>query len=124
MHILEIPSFFIPYGGGFCLDQAKALKGQGHQVRILSNIQLSMKKGARSFLSLPYTTKEEMMDGILVVRHFQRGIPLVIRPNVNGWVRTVQRMFRDYVVRYGKPDVIHAHCAKWAGYAAMLISEA
>ena len=123
MHILEIPSFFIPYGGGFCLDQAKALRGQGHQVRILSNIQLSVKKDARSFLSLPYTTKEEMMDGILVVRHFQRGIPMVIRPNVNRWVRTVQRMFRDYIVKYGKPDVIHAHCAKWAGYAAMLISK-
>lgn len=123
MHILEIPSFFIPYGGGFCLDQAKALKGQGHQVRILSNIQLSVKKDVRSFLSLPYKTHEEMMDGILVVRHFQRGIPMVIRPNVNRWVRTVQRMFRDYIVKYGKPDVIHAHCAKWAGYAAMLISK-
>ena len=26
MHILEIPSFFTPYGGEFCLEQAKVLK--------------------------------------------------------------------------------------------------
>ena len=32
-------------------------------------------------------------------------------------------MFDDYVARYGKPDILHAHCAKWAGYAAMKISE-
>ena len=25
--------------------------------------------------------------------------------------------------RYGRPDVLHAHCAKWAGYAAMLIGQ-
>ncbi len=29
-------------------------------------------------------------------------------------------MVDDYVSRYGKPDLIHAHCAKWAGQAAML----
>ena len=30
-------------------------------------------------------------------------------------------MFREYVRRHGRPDVLHAHCCKWAGYAAMLI---
>ena len=42
MHILEIPSFFTPYGGEFCLEQAKALKALGHEVRILSNVQLGI----------------------------------------------------------------------------------
>jgi glycosyltransferase involved in cell wall biosynthesis len=32
-------------------------------------------------------------------------------------------MFKDYVKQYGKPDILHAHCCKWAGYAAMLISK-
>jgi hypothetical protein len=45
MHILEIPSFFTPYGGEFCLDQAKALKAVGHEVRILSNVQLGFSIG-------------------------------------------------------------------------------
>jgi glycosyltransferase involved in cell wall biosynthesis len=39
------------------------------------------------------------------------------------WVTIVCDMFDDYVARYGKPDILHAHCAKWAGYAAMKISE-
>ena len=39
------------------------------------------------------------------------------------WVSIVCDMFDDYVARYGKPDILHAHCAKWAGYAAMKISQ-
>ena len=49
MHILEIPSFFPPYGGLFCLDQAKALKALGHEVRILSNVQLGATIGLRDY---------------------------------------------------------------------------
>lgn len=123
MHILEIPSFFIPYGGAFCLDQAKALKEQGHEVRILSNVQLSIRRDLDGFLSLPYVRKELTMDGVTVIQSFQRGIPKVVKPNVNRWVRIVRDMFRAYVSQYGKPDVIHAHCAKWAGYTAMLIGK-
>jgi glycosyltransferase involved in cell wall biosynthesis len=31
-------------------------------------------------------------------------------------------MFDAYVAKYGVPDVLHAHCSKWAGYAALQIS--
>ena len=124
MHILEIPSFFTPYGGEFCLDQAKALKALGHEVRILSNVQLGMTIGMKDYLLLPYGSYEHDVDGLMVLQHFQRGIPKVVRPNVRRWVATVEAMFRLYVARYGKPDIIHAHCAKWAGYAAMKICQA
>lgn len=123
MHILEIPSFFMPYGGEFCLDQAKALKEQDHKVRILSNVQLSIKRDLDGYLSLPFGREEHVMDGITVIQSYQRGIPKVVKPNVNRWVKIVQSMFRKYVAKYGQPDVLHAHCAKWAGYAAMLISK-
>ena len=33
-------------------------------------------------------------------------------------------MASPIVKKYGKPDVLHAHCAKWAGYAAMQIAQA
>ena len=68
MHILEIPSFFTPYGGEFCLDQAKALKAQGHEVRILSNVQLGVTIGAKGYLSLPFGRYEHQRDGITVCR--------------------------------------------------------
>ena len=122
MHILEIPSFFTPYGGEFCLDQARALKAVGHEVRILSNVQLGVTIGLKGYLCLPYRRYEHQRDGITVCQSFQRGVPMVIRWNVRRWVRIVCSMFDDYVNKYGVPDVLHAHCSKWAGYAAMQIS--
>ena len=123
MHILEIPSFFTPYGGEFCLDQAKALKAVGHEVRILSNVQLGFSMGGKDFFVLPSCRYEHERDGITVYQSFQRGVPKAIRWNMKRWVAIVCDMFDDYVARYGKPDILHAHCAKWAGYAAMKISQ-
>ena len=122
MHILEIPSFFTPYGGEFCLDQAKALKAVGYEVRILSNVQLGFSIGGKDYFVLPSCRYEHEQDGITVFQSFQRGVPKAIRWNMKRWVAIVCDMFDDYVARYGKPDILHAHCAKWAGYAAMKIS--
>ena len=123
MHILEIPSFFTPYGGEFCLEQAKALQAQGNEVRILSNVQLSIKKSIKEYLYLPCSRFTENIDGIRAYRSYQHSFPHVIKPNVMRWISIVQSMFKDYVKQYGKPDILHAHCCKWAGYAAMLISK-
>jgi len=122
MHILELPSFFAPYGGLFCLDQAKALATLGHEVRILSNVQLGVTVNWKDYLTLPWHRYEHEMDGIAVCQSYQRGVPKMVRHNVERWVSTVCAMFENYVARYGRPDILHAHCAKWAGYAAMLIS--
>ena len=87
MHILEIPSFFTPYGGEFCLDQARALKAVGQEVRILSNVQLGVTIGAKGYLSLPYSRYEHEVEGITVCQSFQRGVPMAVRWNVRRWVR-------------------------------------
>ena len=122
MHILEIPSFFTPYGGEFCLEQAKALKALGHEVRILSNVQLGITIGGKDFLVFPSCRFEHEQEGITVYQSYQRGLPLMVHHNVKRWIKIVRAMFADYVNKYGHPDILHAHCAKWAGYAAMLIS--
>lgn len=123
MHILEIPSFFPPYGGLFCLDQAKALATLGHEVRILSNVQLGITTDWKDYLTLPWKRYEYEMDGITVYQSYQRGIPKMIRPNVDRWTSIVRSMFTEYIAKYGLPDILHAHCAKWAGYAAMRLSK-
>ncbi len=123
MHILEIPSFFPPSGGLFCLDQAKALASLGHTVRILSNVQLGITIGAKNYISLPLGRYEHVMDGITVCQSYQRGIPKAIRYNVNHWIEIVCSMYQDYEKKYVRPDILHAHCAKWAGYAAMNIGK-
>lgn len=122
MHILEIPSFFTPYGGEFCLEQAKALQALGHEVRILSNVQLGITIGWKNFLVLPSSRFEYQREGITIYQTYQRGWPRMIHHNAMRWVTIIKALFHDYVKRYGKPDILHAHCAKWAGYAAMLIS--
>ena len=121
MHILEIPSFFTPYGGEFCLEQAKALKALGHEVSILSNVQLGITIGGKDFLVLPSCRFEHERDGITIYQSYQRGLPRMVHHNVMRWVDIVCSMFTEYVAKYGKPDILHAHCAKWAGYAAMQI---
>ena len=123
MHILEIPSFFTPYGGEFCLEQAKALKALGHEVRILSNVQLGITIGGKDFLVLPSCRFEHERDGITIYQSYQRGLPRMVHHNVMRWVDIVCSMFTEYVAKYGKPDILHAHCAKWAGYAAMQIGQ-
>ncbi|MBQ8715197.1 MAG: glycosyltransferase [Prevotella sp.] len=123
MHILEIPSFFHPYGGMFCLEQSKALAALGHEVRILSNVQLGITIGWKDYLTLPWRRYEHQMGGVTVYQSYQRGIPKMIRPNVDRWVSVVCSMFAEYIEKYGCPDILHAHCAKWAGYAAMRLSE-
>ena len=123
MHILEIPSFFTPYGGEFCLDQASALARLEHEVRILSNVQLSLTISPKGYLSFPFRRYLHEMNGITIYQSFQRGIPKQVKWNVERWVAIVCDMFDDYVARYGKPDILHAHCAKWAGYAAMKIAQ-
>lgn len=122
MHILEIPSFFPPYGGLFCLDQSKALASFGNEVRIIANIQTSVRRSLKDYIFKPFGDEKLLMDGIEVMRHEMRGIPLCVRINIKRWIENVLRMYEKYVRQYGKPDILHAHCAKWAGYAACLIS--
>ncbi len=77
----------------------------------------------KDYLTLPYGRYEHEMDGVTVVQSFQRRLPKAVRHNAMRWVAIVRSMFSNYVRKYGKPDILHAHCAKWAGYAAMLMSK-
>ena len=88
----------------------------------MSNVQLGATIGLRDYVVQPYLRYEHEMDGITVCQSYQRGLPKCIRYNVRRWVRIVQSMFADYVRKYGQPDILHAHCCKWAGYAAMQVS--
>ena len=86
-------------------------------------MQLGITTGLRDFLFLPYRRYEHERDGITIYQSYQRGLPRLVRYNVQHWIGIVESMFREYVRNYGKPDIIHAHCAKWAGYAAMNLSK-
>lgn len=123
MHILEIPSFFPPLGGAFSLDQAKALQARGHEVRMIVCNQLGIKATPKLFLSESIRRWEEDIDGIRVYSTNMYGIPRSVRHNQKRWCRIIVSMYHDYVAKYGRPDILHAHCCKWAGVAASIIND-
>ena len=123
MHILELPSFFAPHGGLFCLEQAKALKAMGHEVRILSIVELSFAKDGHYCFTAPWHEERREMEGVEVFRTYMRAVPKAVRYNANRWIALSQKAVDRYVRRFGKPDVLHVHCCNRAGLAAKKISQ-
>jgi len=123
VHILEIPSFFPPHGGLFALEQARALQAQGNTVRMLACVQLGASVDKSFYLKARHDRWWEEMQGIEIYRCYMHAMPRVIRPNQQRWCRIVQEMYEEYKQRYGRPDVLHAHCCQWAGVAARMIAE-
>ena len=123
MHILEIPSFLPPYGGMFCVNQANALKAHGHEVRILCCQQLGLTIYPWHYITASSRRHWTEIEGIEIYKTNMRGIPLNIHFNQKRWCRIVCGLFNDYIQLYGKPDIIHAHCAQWAGVATRAISK-
>ena len=123
MHILELPSFFPPHGGLFCLEQAKALKALGHDVRIVSVVELGVSKDHDFYFTAPWCEERKEMEGVEVFICYMRAVPKAVRYNINRWVSLCQKAVERYVRRFGKPDVLHAHCCKSAGLAAREISQ-
>ena len=122
MHILELPSFFPPHGGLFCLEQAKALKALGHEVRIVSVLELGVSKDREFYLTAPWREERKEIEGVEVFSTYMRALPKAVRYNINHWISLCGKAVDRYVRRYGKPDVLHAHCCKSAGLAAREIS--
>lgn len=122
MHILELPSFFPPHGGEFCLEQSRALAALGHEVRILSCTQLAVTVDRSFYWSAPRGYDWIEMEGIPCMRSYVHGLPKLTLWNEQHWQKTVLEMYADYREQFGRPDLIHAHCTKWAGIAARLIA--
>ena len=118
MHILEIPSFFPPHGGQFCLEQAKALRDIGHEVRVLSVLELALSVDHAFYLTAPWREHAFEMEGIPVFQSYMRAYPKAVHCNISRWICRCQKAADRYVQHFGRPDVLHAHCCKSAGIAA------
>lgn len=121
MRIVEIPSFFPPYGGEFCIEQSKALASLGYEVTILAHVQLGVTVYPGGWLQAKTKPRHLKEDGVSIVNTEMRGLPRCPKINMRRWIAGVRRLFAAYIAECGKPDVIHAHCCKWAGYAACLL---
>lgn len=125
MNIVIIPAFFQTKSrktlGSFFLEQARALQQKGHKVTILYCDTYSIKCVKDWFA---YSEeKSEIIEGIQIYRNrcfcpLKHGIEGHREAFANG----IQKLYDQYM-KGNKPDIIHAHCCVWAGYAAMKLSE-
>ncbi|MDE5697185.1 MAG: glycosyltransferase [Lachnospiraceae bacterium] len=126
MNVLIIPAFFRtkdrPTLGSFFWDQARALKRAGHQVTILYCDTYSV-KCVREYVSYAEEPSKEC-EGIQIHR-MKVFCPLKhgIEGHREAFTRGIQHLYESYNQENGRPDVLHAHCCVWAGYAAMRLSE-
>lgn len=125
MNILIIPAFFKTKNrntlGSFFLEQARALKQSGHDVTILYCDTYSV-KCVKEWITYS-EEKEELIEGIVIYRKkkfcpFKHGIEGHRENFANGILELYEAYCKDK-----KPDIIHAHCCVWAGFAAMKLSE-
>ncbi len=124
MNIVIIPAFFQTKSrktlGSFFLEQARALQQKGHKVTILYCDTYSIKCVKDWFA---YSEeKSEIIEGIQIYRNrcfcpLKHGIEGHRKAFANG----IQKLYDQYM-KGNKPDIIHAHCSVWAGYAAMKLS--
>ena len=124
MNIVIIPAFFQTKSrktlGSFFLEQARALHQKGHKVTILYCDTYSIKCVKDWFA---YSEeKSEIIEGIQIYRNrcfcpLKHGIEGHREAFANG----IQKLYDQYM-KGNKPDIIHAHCSVWAGYAAMKLS--
>ena len=108
-----------PYTGTFFRDWALALQRAGVKVGVAFVEDRSLRT-----LSLPalrqthFQTTSETEGGLPTVR--LKAWNTLAQWTAGGlvWSRITQRVIREYVKRHGRPDLIGAQSATWAGHAA------
>jgi glycosyltransferase involved in cell wall biosynthesis len=124
MHILIIPSWYKsntePVLGTFFEEQARALMQAGHQVGIIYP-QFAP-------VSAFFQKKDDIIDFIddnglpTYSIIYQALIPKLRKLIYKKFSIAIQKTYFDYVLKFGKPDVIHAHSVFHGGMCAFFIA--
>ncbi len=123
MHVVILPSWYPtaenPTSGVFFREQARALKRAGHRVGVVACALRPLKLLARGLGKLSHGVSKENDEGIPTYRDYgYKWMPYVPRGNSFLWLRSGVRVFKEYVSDFGKPDILHAHCALYGGTLA------
>lgn len=130
MHVLVIPSeHFVPpeapLAGIFQYDQAQALVSSGARVGVIAPELRSLRglRNVRDWFRRGSSTSVE--DGVRVFRWhgWHWALPSVRFGHSPVWLRAGRKLFSEYMEREGKPDVVHAHNARYAGMLGQWIKQ-
>ncbi|MGV3616327.1 MAG: glycosyltransferase [Fimbriimonas sp.] len=126
MHVLIIPSWYYtkdkPFLGMFFKDQALALQRVGLQTGIVFNEGRSLQRlRPKALVESHFQTSFAEEDGLPTMR--RHGWNTLAQTSTGGRMiaRLTASLVGDYIKRCGRPDVIHAHSACWAGVAARMV---
>ena len=125
LHVLMLPSFYptreAPYNGTFFRDWAQALQRAGVRVGVAYAEGRSLRQlSTRGLTQTRFQLSAGVEDGLPTVR--LHGWNTLAQWTAGGliWARCSQRVIREYIARHGRPDVVAAQSATWAGHAAWL----
>ena len=127
LHVLVIPTWY-PNGkdkliGIYHKTFCKALVENG---TVDVNMLYIDRQGIRQLPKYPFMKKryDDVYEGYTVyIRRMMSLSKLGYKVQVRSYTKTLEKLFKEYVKKHGKPDVIHAHVAVPAGYAAAVIGK-
>lgn len=122
IHVLVVPSWYrsekIPLNGSFFQEQALGLSRHVGRVGIIYPNFESVKAFRRESLSMPRGFINHKVGNVNEIHINSIGIP---NRNLRliQWKSAVKRLYSEYVKLYGKPDIIHAQGAYFAGASSI-----
>ena len=121
--ILVIPSWYPPDGGRYFQDHAEGLAERGYDVAILVNRVMGIAQVSPGEIKYQKKFQISQVNGTRVIRSYYRKWPKNEMKDIEDWATSTLELFYKYCQEFGNPDLILAHSAIWAGYAAYMISE-
>jgi glycosyltransferase involved in cell wall biosynthesis len=125
-HVLVIPSWYPQFagdpGGSFFREKAIALAQRLPKVGVLFPNQRSLREFWNS--SAKPSGTEILVDNNVhvAIRYGFNWTPRFKSGIAWQWLANGTALFNEYVTKHGRPDIIHAHCALYAGHLARKIS--
>ncbi len=123
LKVLILPSWYPPDGGQFFQDHAQGLAEAGFEVDVLVNRLVGLTQLKLSERRLYKRFRITDHKGTRIIRSYYIKPPRSEMFAARRWSRSTLKLYRKYQARFGKPDIILAHSAMWAGYAASLIKK-
>jgi glycosyltransferase involved in cell wall biosynthesis len=126
MHILFLPTWYptllFPERCVFFRSQAVALATAGLQVGVIFPDLLDIKEFLHParLISHRFRYSFQRDEGINTIMLHGVAPPFMRR---HLFIAQTQRLLDEYIQRFGRPDLIHAHVARWGGIAAAIIHE-
>jgi glycosyltransferase involved in cell wall biosynthesis len=126
-HVLFLPSFYSdpdkPVVGSFFKEQALAVASMGIKVGLAYYEPRSVRKfGINSLKENHFQITSSQESELTVLR--LHGFNPYLQSTLGGvaWSLLTEYLVNRYIAIHGRPDLIHAHNALWAGYAANRIN--